>query len=866
MNKILPIILVIFFSTQIIADDKPDKEDNKLVNNSLYDFAQPEIENYLSIDHGAGTQNWGITQDHNGILYFANNHGVLIFNGESWKTVRLPNMAANRSIVSDRKGNIIWGGRGDFGYLSNKNGSISAISLKDELSIIYKSNSIVYDSIQTSVGILFRTKQKIFYIKENDVLQIEAPKGQKIGVTRQIGDDILVNIESVGLHKIVDNVIEPISYAQGFNTKNKNINGFHKRNDDLIVFTRRDGIYEISNNAQSKIIINNSTLQNTTVYRTYQLKDGKIALATYDGVFIINNDYQVVEHYSKKNGLYADNVRSLFEDAEGNLWAGLNNGIAKIKRNIDLKFFDRKFSKINYKILSHLVIDDEILLATSAGLKISKTSEDNINKIFINKNKNDIKSQVFTLLRDKNNIFLGTLKGLGLIDGTGKYTTLIPPKVTGTVFSIKQSIINKDYILIGAQKGFFIVNKNNITNIKKIKEIKFKVNIFVESKDLGTIFIREQNVGIHVLKIENIEENMYKISLFDKKNTGFPDLTYIKPHIINNRVIISTFDGIFEYIPTLNSFNRNDTFIDSTTMLSKKLISQISPMPNNQYFINVISYVNQQRKQQFYIINKTKIKEIHLNEIQHHNLTSISLWKDKILASGNEGVVFYDFGKLNNDSVSKIILSKIKNNNNLVYNSGTLQDYKNKTFFIKNVYDYKQNSIQFNVSVTNYRFEKTNIYRYKLVGLEDKFSDYDKHGIIRYIGLPAGSYNLLVETKTANGSIIKDSIFSFIIEKPWWESIYFYLTQIIIFSILLFAIVFSKENSYFSKYTTSIIFVIIIIMIEFLTLKVEPFVNILSDGVPVFKLLANILVAIILEPINNLVNRVIQKARNKIQV
>ena len=55
-------------------------------------------------------------------------------------------------------------------------------------------------------------------------------------------------------------------------------------------------------------------------------------------------------------------------------------------------------------------------------------------------------------------------------------------------------------------------------------------------------------------------------------------------------------------------------------------------------------------------------------------------------------------------------------------------------------------------------------------------------------------------------------------------------------------------------------------MIEFLTLKVEPFVNMLSDGVPVFKLIANILVAIILEPINNFVNGVIQKTRNKIKV
>tara|TARA_X000000368_G_scaffold353721_1_gene294951 strand:+ start:826 stop:3423 length:2598 start_codon:yes stop_codon:yes gene_type:complete len=865
MNKLFNILLIIVaFTTDSIADNKVKITNDDLQQKSLYDFAQSEIENYLSIDHGAGTQNWGITQDHNGILYFANNHGVLVFNGESWKTIRLPNMSANRSIVSDDKGNIIWGGRGDFGYLSNSNGSITAISLKEKLDINYKSNSIVYDSIQNSEGLVFRTKEKIFYIKQNNVQQINAPKGKKLGVAKLINNKVYVNVEGVGLHMIVNGDIKPVPYASGFNTKEKNINGFHKKDDEFIIFTRRDGIFKISNKMASPIIINHKVLKSTTIYRTYQLKDKKIALATYDGVFILNNDYQVIEHYNESNGLNADNVRSLYEDREGNLWVGLNNGIAKIKRNINLKFFDRKFANIDFKILSHKIIGNDILLATSTGLKISRTDENKISKVFIDKNKKDLKSQVFSLLKDDENIFIGSLKGLGIINSSGDYSSLISSNITGSVFSIKQSRINKNYILIGAKKGFFIIDKGNPKDILKINEIKSKVSNFVESDELKTIFIREQNIGIHVLKIDNFKDNNYKINLFNK-NVGFPDLTYIKPHRINNKIIISTFDGIFEYKPLSSSFVRNDKFIN-IPLISKKLISKVAKISDDQYFLNVISYENQQRKQQFYIVNGNENKEIYLNEIRHHNFANISSWKGMIILSGNEGVVFFDLDKLNSESKSKIILSKIKNNNKLIYNLGTLEDYSNKTFIIKDLYDYEHNTIQFNISVTNYRDEETNMYRYKLDGLEDRFSDYDKHGIIKYIGLPSGTYNLLVETKTSDGSIIKGNIFEFTIEKPWWESIYFYLAQIIIFSILLFTIVFSKENSAFSKYTTSIIFVIIIIMIEFLTLKVEPFVNMLSDGVPVFKLIANILVAIILEPINNFVNGVIQKTRNKINV
>ena len=466
------------------------------------------------------------------------------------------------------------------------------------------------------------------------------------------------------------------------------------------------------------------------------------------------------------------------------------------------------------------------------------------------------------MLVDDANFFIGYKKGLGIINSSGDYSSFISSNITGTVFSIKKSRINKNYILIGANKGFFIINKGNPKDILKINEIKFKVNSFVESEELKTIFIREQNIGIHVLKIDNFKDNNYEINLFNK-TAGFPDLTYIKPHIINNNIIISTFDGIFEYKPLSSSFVRNDKFIN-IPLISKKLISKVAKISDDQYFFNVISYENQQRKQQFYIVNGNENKEIYLNEIRHHNFTKISSSKDMIILSGNEGVVFFDYGKLDSESKSKIILSKIKNNNELIYNLGTLEDYSNKTFIIKDLYDYEHNTIQFNVSVTNYRYEETNMYRYKLDGLEDRFSDYDKHGIIKYIGLPSGTYNLLVETKTSDGSIIKGDIFEFTIEKPWWESIYFYLAQIIIFSALLFTIVLSKDNSSLAKYTTSTIFVMIIIIIEYLTLKIEPFVNILSSGVPVFTLLANILVAIILEPINNFVNKLIDKTRIKI--
>ena len=91
----------------------------------------PQLSSYKSIDYGAGTQNWDIAQDKNGILYFANNEGLLTFNGAYWKLYPFPNKTIVRSIEIDRKGKIFVGAQDEIGYYQpNKNGVLAYHSLK----------------------------------------------------------------------------------------------------------------------------------------------------------------------------------------------------------------------------------------------------------------------------------------------------------------------------------------------------------------------------------------------------------------------------------------------------------------------------------------------------------------------------------------------------------------------------------------------------------------------------------------------------------------------------------------------------------------------------------------------------------------
>src|ERR1700753_3147429 len=87
-----------------------------LAANAQSGIGTPTIKNYTHTDYNAGSEIFGAAQDKNGILYFANNDGLLTFDGSYWKIYPLPNKAAVKSLAIDPAGRIYVGGQDEIGY------------------------------------------------------------------------------------------------------------------------------------------------------------------------------------------------------------------------------------------------------------------------------------------------------------------------------------------------------------------------------------------------------------------------------------------------------------------------------------------------------------------------------------------------------------------------------------------------------------------------------------------------------------------------------------------------------------------------------------------------------------------------------
>ena len=97
------LLLIIFFPLQVICQNT---------------IGLPDIINYAKPVYKAGLQNWDIKQDKNGIIYFANNEGLLSFDGKYWNNYPLPNKTIVRSVEIGPDNRIYVGGQDEIGYFA----------------------------------------------------------------------------------------------------------------------------------------------------------------------------------------------------------------------------------------------------------------------------------------------------------------------------------------------------------------------------------------------------------------------------------------------------------------------------------------------------------------------------------------------------------------------------------------------------------------------------------------------------------------------------------------------------------------------------------------------------------------------------
>ena len=135
----------------------------------------PPIQSFSPDEYNASNQNWNITQSEQNDIFFANNEGLLKFNGTRWTNFSSPNGSIVRSVKAV-KNRVYAGLYEDFGYWEQKiDGSYLYTSLLKENNLTVFNDEEFWNVLYYDNWLIFQSLSRLVMFNE------ESKERKKVG-------------------------------------------------------------------------------------------------------------------------------------------------------------------------------------------------------------------------------------------------------------------------------------------------------------------------------------------------------------------------------------------------------------------------------------------------------------------------------------------------------------------------------------------------------------------------------------------------------------------------------------------------------------------------------------------------------------
>jgi len=123
-----------------------------------------------------------------------------------------------------------------------------------------------------------------------------------------------------------------------------------------------------------------------------------------------------------------------------------------------------------------------------------------------------------------------------------------------------------------------------------------------------------------------------------------------------------------------------------------------------------------------------------------------------------------------------------------------------------------------------------------------------------YTNLSSGKYTFKVKSMNEMEIWNKEpNTFEFAIKPPFWSTWWLAVIQIVFFVSLLGASIYFNRTNSESKVAAVLVFVTVLIAVECIAVSIENYTDSYTGGIPIAKLVINILLALSFAPIENIV-------------
>jgi AraC family chitin signaling transcriptional activator len=729
---------------------------------SLFSSAQqlPPIVKYTKDIYKAGIQNWMISQDNQRFMYFANNEGLLEFNGSKWTLYPSPNETIIRSVKCIQN-KIYTGAFMEFGYWQRAdNGELFYTSLSKTIKSKINDDEQFWGILPFDDWILFQSLERIYaYNTKTKLFTIIEPKST-INKSFKTSNGIYFQTLN-GLFEI-DQGKSKLFLSNDLINQNKLINIFGT-NDGLLLVTQKQGILKYKNGILTKFQTNiDAEIQQSNIYSSQLLSDESIALGSIsNGIFILSKEGKLIYHITQNSGLSNNTALSLFEDVDKNLWIGLDNGIncINLKSPINSYIDNTGILGAIYASATH---NNKLYIGTNQGLFYKDLNSSSKFEFVQN-----TKGQVWSLFSYKNTLFCGHDSGTFIINGSSANQIF---SGSGT-WKFEPYLNGEHFILQGNYNGISVLEKrtNGWAFKNKVQGFNYSSKHFeiLNNKD---IFVSHEYKGVYKFSIDNLLTKSSNVIKFKNPIKG-KNACLVK---YNNKIYYASKYGIFKFNNKTKQFVNDkslSTIFENDEYVTGKMIVDKS---NKLWFFtkNYIHYFSSGKLSTDLKMNSLPIPSSMTNSMPGYE-NILQLNDVNYLIGSTDGYYILkniDF-KFSNYNVSIIRIS----------NSGVNSKPLNVSIKDEVHLEHDQNNIEFNYTVPEYDNYINAEYQYKLDGFNNKWSDWTFNSKVVFENLPAGDYTFYVRAKVANSLTDNIESYSFVISKPFYANTWAKLFYFILF-------------------------------------------------------------------------------------
>ncbi len=741
------------------------------INSSLLDKIKSSVTetiNYDKNDFKSDSQFWTMCEDEDGLLIFGNNEGIIVFDGEYWKKILLPNNSSVRSLMVDDNGTVWVGGYNELGVLKKDfHGDYNYVSLVNELHLEGTNLENNWQIHAFNGKVVYRSFRELLVIDGKSVTHFKA--NQAFLYSKEIGDNLIVQDANTGVYLLnkeanrITLVFAPDSYENGV------ISAVFKVNDQEVFLVTKEGNIFLANLITKKIIKKIELFEKghiDPINCGIQKNDSTFLLGTLSSKIIeLRKDGSTQRSNISFSNIKNTAIHNFYKLKSNNIWVLHNNGVSCLN-------FNSQYSNLfdNASVYDILIENKTIYLATNEGVYYLNGFDTSVFKINLIE---DLPGQAWSLNKVDNDIIVGHNDGLFVL-GNNKLKPVYNNR-TG-FWKITPIKSKQNLFLASSYNGLFLLAKEQSNWVLKHKIDGFDESTrdIIEAEDPNTYWICHGYKGVYKVLINSDFTRVESVEHFTTNN-GFKSPFNINVVNYNGRIVFTTNNGIYVFDKDSKTFIPDDILnkiLDPTKNTRKLLYTK-----EKTWFVQDDEagyFLNDDENKQF-----VTLPFLNLKGSFNKGMECVLPFRNYVFFGSSKGLFLYDINNNNNQKAYTVF-------NNISY----IKDQ------VKNLAPINSDGdIEFpnDSDILRFEFSAPKIspyndvqYSYFLDGLDYGWSEWVSLPFKEYTKLRHGKYVFKVKSKSNTGIDGEEIAYAFTILPTWYQTNFAFFIYIISFFVLTY--------------------------------------------------------------------------------